>query len=490
MRYGRWMEVVSALATTTMLASASMAGGVANRQRLVVLTDIGNEPDDSESMVRLLLYSNDIDIEALVAATSRHLPSTPRPDLITQRVDAYAGVLGNLRVHDPHYPDADRLRSVIRVGSPVYGMSGVGRGKDSAASRAIIAAVDKPDPRPVWVAVWGGAADLAQALWTVRATRSPAAVDRFVSRIRVYSISDQDDAGPWARAYFPKLFWEVSIHGFTRYQLGTWTGISTPQPGASQDSVSMAWLRENIHSKGPLGALYPLPVYAMEGDTPSFLSLIPNGLSVPERPDWGGWGGRYDRLSDGLGLWTNTSDRIEGVDGKSYFTPQATIWRWRSAYQNDFAARMLWSVTPDLRGANHAPMAMLNGKAGMAPVEIQACPGTPVTLSAAGSSDPDGNPLSYKWMWYREASGLFAPNVQLSATEGESITVHIGNASPVDQFTPPRSYGLHVVLAVTDNGTPAMTRYRRAIMTVPGAPSAAGAPACSVKPIPPHHAQQ
>ncbi|MEO6716919.1 MAG: nucleoside hydrolase-like domain-containing protein [Novosphingobium sp.] len=481
------MTLALLLAVTLGAQAATNAIAAPNKARLIVLTDIGNEPDDSESMVRLLLYANDIDIEGLVAATSRHLPKNPHPEMIQQRIAAYAQVLPNLRKHDENYPDAEFLRSRLRTGSPVYGMTGVGEGRDTAASRLIIAAVDRPDPRPVWIAAWGGAADLAQALSTVRATRSPAQVDRFVAKLRVYSISDQDDAGPWARAYFPKLFWETGVHGFTRYQLGTWLGISSPLPGADQTPVSKEWLEANIRSKGLLGAVYPVPAYIMEGDTPSFLSLIPNGLSVPERPDWGGWGGRYDKISDALGLWTTTTDMVRGTDGKMYSTPQATVWRWRWAFQNDFAARMAWSLSPDVRQANHAPQVMLNGKDGLAPFEISGCAGKPITLSARGSVDPDGDQLSYRWWWYREASGLFAPEVTLSEETGETTTVAIGGTAHVDQFTPPTSYRLHVILEASDNGTPKLTRYRRVIITVPGLSEPTSAQGCGVAPVPPSH---
>lgn len=477
----------SAIVPAGAFASAATEASTAERSRLIVLTDIGNEPDDAESMVRLLLYSNDIEIEGLVASTSRHLPGNTHPELIEERIAAYGAVVGNLRRHDPRYPDAALLRSRLHGGSSVYGMSGVGEGKDTAASRLIIAAVDRPDPRPVWVAAWGGAADLAQALWTVRATRSPAEVDRFVAKLRVYSISDQDDAGPWARAYFPKLFWTTGIHGFTRYQLATWLGISAPLPGADPAPVAKEWLERNIRAKGPLGALYPVPAYIMEGDTPSFLSLIPNGLGNPERPDWGAWGGRYDKVSDALGLWTTTADTVQGIDGATYSTPQATIWRWRWAFQNDFAARMAWSVTPDPAKANHAPMARLNGQGGLAPVEIAACPGKPVVLSAAGSSDRDGDALSFRWFGYREASGLFAPDLTLSSERGETIRATVGATARVDQFTPPASYKLHVVLEVSDSGSPKLVGYRRAIITVPGAAAPDAAGDCTVRPIPPSH---
>jgi hypothetical protein len=488
----RYLLAVLALGSLAVseVAVAAPAHEAAARNRLIVLTDIGNEPDDSESMVRLLLYSNDIDIEGLVAATSRHRPRDPRPELIEQRISAYGQVLSNLRKHDAHYPDAELLQRRVRTGSPVYGMTGVGKGKDTPASRLIIAAVDKPDSRPVWIAAWGGAADLAQALWTVRATRSPGDVARFVAKLRVYSISDQDDAGPWARAYFPNLFWVTSIHGFTRYQFGTWLGISAPMPGSDSSVVAKPWLDANIRDKGALGAMYPAPAYIMEGDTPSFLNLIPNGLNVPERPDWGGWGGRYEKVSETLGLWTTTSDNVRGIDDNFYFTPQATVWRWRQAFQNDFAARMQWSVTNDYKQTNHAPQPMLNGIDGIMPLHINGCPGQPITLSARGSSDPDGDQLTFQWSWYREASGLFAPNVDLSSETGETISIDIGSSARVDQFTPPTAYKLHVILAVSDNRPFALTRYRRAIINVPGGAAGGDRQTCTVKAIPPTHQPQ
>ncbi|MCB2074679.1 MAG: DUF1593 domain-containing protein [Novosphingobium sp.] len=482
-------QVVMALLTTSLAfaPTSSRAAQEEERSRLIVLTDIGNEPDDSESLVRLLLYSNEIEIEGLVAATSRHHPKDPRLELIERRLDAYEEVLGNLRRHDPRYPDPKDLRHRAVAGSPVYGMTGVGPGMDTAASRLIIATVDKPDPRPVWVAAWGGAADLAQALWTIRETRSPEEVRRFVSKLRVYTISYQDDAGPWAQAHFPELFWVTSVHAFTNYNLSTWTGISAPQPGADQAKVSREWLSRNIRSKGPLGALYPLPAYIMEGDTPSFLSLIRNGLNHSERPDWGGWGGRYGKVSRGLGLWASSADAVKGVDGKTYMTPQATIWRWRDAFQNDFAARMHWTVTPDRNRANHAPSVRLNARDGTKPVEIEGCAGKSVTLTAHGSDDPDGDRLSFRWFSYREASGLFAPQVTLSPGAGLTTTVRIDDTAHTDQFTPPSSYAVHIILEVTDDGSPSLTSYRRAIITLPGSGFGGTEADCAVRPIGPVH---
>lgn len=201
-------------------------------------------------------------------------------------------------------------------------------------------------------------------------------------------------------------------------------------------------------------------------------------------------GGRYGKVSQSLGLWAQTADAVRGADGKTYMTPQATIWRWRSAFQNDFAARMQWSVTDNVKQANHAPVVRLNGRDGRAPVEIDACPGKPVTLSAAGSNDPDGNHLSYRWWWYREASGLFAPQLSLSVANDITTMVEIGDTARTDQFTPPASYKLHVILEVVDDGAPALTSYRRAVITAPGLGSEAATSECAVRAISPAHEKE
>ena len=193
----------------------------AEKVRIVVLTDIENEPDDAMSMVRLLTYANQFEVEGLIATTSVHQREKIAAGRIRQIVAAYGKVRDNLEKHEPGYPTADYLQSVIREGRPAYGMAAVGPGMDSPGSDLIIEVVDRDDPRPVWVPVWGGPNCLAQALWKVRATRSPVALDRFVAKLRVYTISDQDDTGPWLRKTFPNLFYIASpgMHAGRRVSL-------------------------------------------------------------------------------------------------------------------------------------------------------------------------------------------------------------------------------------------------------------------------------
>jgi len=469
-------RALAVLGFAVLLLSVGATVGAADKPRVVVLTDIENEPDDAMSMVRFLVYSNQFDVEGLVATTSIHQQNKVAAWRIREIVDAYAKVRDNLEQNEPGFPTADALRAVIVEGRPDYGMHAVGKGMDSAGSELLIAAVDRKDSRPVWVPVWGGPNVLAQALWKVRETRSKKQLDAFVAKLRVYTISDQDDTGPWIRKNFPGVFYIVSpgFHGGGAYHQATWSGISGDKfhgrfTGANFEIVDNPWLDAHIRVKGPLGAQYPQVKFLMEGDTPSFLGLVGNGLDAPEHPDWGGWGGRYELYTPPMRpwfgepetrpIWTNAEDEVLGVDGAWHTSNKATIWRWREAYQNDFAARMDWTIKPRAE-ANHPPVPAL-GHADT----LNAKPGERVNLSARGSTDPDGNALSYRWSYYPEAGTLLVA----TGRSGAPVPIEHDDASEAS-FTVPKNFfhagTMHIILAVTDNGTPALTRYRRVIVNV------------------------
>lgn len=460
--------LAAALALSAGLADAASPAETNTRTRVLVLTDIGNEPDDSESMVRFLLYANEFDIEGLLATTSTWQKDKVRPDLIEERVRAYGKVLANLRKHASGYPDAERLLSLIRSGRASYGMQDVAPGQSTAASELIIAAVDEADSRPLWIPIWGGATDLAQALTDVRATRSAAAVTAFVAKLRVYSISDQDDAGPWIRRNFPDLFWIASIHGFGRYGQAAWPGISgsaaSAEGGADATLVSHEWLDTHIR-KGPLGALYPQWEYIMEGDTPSFLYLIPNGLGVTEHPEYGSWGGRYEKVSAADGLHADAMDSVKGIDDKMYRSNKATIWRWREAYQNDFAGRMRWTLSPAKRDANHPPALVVNGSTGVEPIYLSVAAGESFILDAAGSRDPDSDTIDYRWFEYSD--------INLAHLGVKPLTMEDAASSRIKLTAPAASQQTrhHVILEARDSGTPSFTRYRRIIIDVQPSPA-------------------
>ena len=263
----------------------------------------------------------------------------------------------------------------------------------------------------------GGPNCLAQTLWTPWSTSVPEEFARLLSKVRVYTISDQDDSGPWMRNRYPDLFY-ICTPGYAHdgkegYHFATWSGISGDNfhgrfPGANQEVISQDWIRSNIQQNhGVLGAEYPDVEYLMEGDTPSFLYLINNGLGNSEHPDWGSWGGRYEYYTprtedyyfepETRPLWTNAVDEVYSeIDQQSHTGNHATIWRWREAYQNDFAARMDWCVKA-FEEANHPPVPAL----AHADV-LEVSEGENVVLQAGDSSDPDGDELTHKWEYYRD----------------------------------------------------------------------------------------
>ena len=261
--FARFSPVLLAL-LCLLLSPAHGRGRPPEKRRVLVLTDIENEPDDAMSMVRFLTYANQWDVEGLVATTSVHQQTKTAAWRIREIVEAYGKVRGNLLKHEPGFPKADELLAVIKEGRPDYGMKAVGQGMDSPGSELLIQAADRPDARPLWVLVWGGPNCLAQALWKVRETRSPEALARFVARLRVYAISDQDDSGPWIRSNFPGLFYIASpgFHRYGGYHHATWTGISGDNfhgrfAGGNFTIVDNPWLDQHIRSKGPLGAAVP-----------------------------------------------------------------------------------------------------------------------------------------------------------------------------------------------------------------------------------------
>lgn len=303
-----------------------------------------SDPDDVQSMVRFLLYTNDLDVEGLVASAGT-FANVAKKQNILDVLDLYDEVDENLRKHDPRYPTAKELRAVTwegrsgAWGAPAVGTKAkplhdiLGDGQDSEASNAIIRAVDRADPRPVWVCVWGGPREVAQAIWKVRATRSPAELERFLSKLRLYVIAKQDSTAQWLLDSFPDLFIILSEKNY----MGMFWNMS----GSDPKLADLVWINANVRQgHGPLGAVYPKsgwdPQYPgqQEGDTPSFLHLVSavRGVNDPEKPDQAGWGGKFVRPDTSRKHWF---DDPAGAK---------TVWRWRAEVQKDFARRAGWML--------------------------------------------------------------------------------------------------------------------------------------------------
>jgi hypothetical protein len=435
--------------------------GTRHNMRLIVLTDISSlmqneaEPDDGQSMTRLMLYSNDLDIEGLIATSNMGHGQRTRPELIRQVIAAYGKVRPSLLLHGAGYPEADALASVVKAGTPAAGPKvpveeSIGEGKDTEASDWIIKVVDRQDPRPVWIAIWGGSADLAQALWHVRATRSSEQLNAFIGKLRVHMVYDQDKTGPWIRQEFPSLYCIFRHHGIR----GMYRGGDTTLVGSR-------WVRTNIRHHGALGDLYVEyhggDIWGRqlgrvngikEGDTPSFLYLLRNGLNEPDHPEWGNWSGRFQKDNAAGGLWTEAVDSIANY--KTDMDPRmAALYRWRPAWQADFAARLDWCVK-SFADANHAPQVM----GGTQRAEVES--GKKVRLSVH-ASDPDKDELEYHWFFYPE-EGTYRGPLPVITARGNTATFR----APLSAS----SETLHVIVEVTDNGEPALTSYQRFVVSI------------------------
>ena len=414
------------------------------RPRLLILTDIGGDPDDRQSLIRLLVHADAFELEGFIASASGTPGELKReitqPHLIRETIEAYGQVLPSLRRHSPGFPDAAALLARVRSGNPKRGWERVGEGHDTEGSRWILQAVDRPDPRPLHIAIWGGQTDLAQALWRVRADRGEAGYRAFIRRFRVYDIDDQDRIAEKIWAEFPGLNYILAKAPKGRDKReGMYRGMYL---GGDLELTSLAWIDAHVRSgHGPLGALYPPKTWTApnphgalkEGDTPSWFYVFPTGLGDPDRPDWISWGGRFVKTPEAI--WR---DAPEGRDA---------VARWRPAFQNEFRARMDWCVKP-FAEANHPPSITLNGDGTCRALEMEGQAGGEVRFSAS-AKDPDGHAVSFRW-----------------TVEGDA-TIR-GDGPQAVLAVPPGAAGreIHVLLEATDAGDPPLTRYRRAVVRV------------------------
>lgn len=422
------------------------------RPRVIATTD--GEVDDRSSMVRFLLYSCDFDVVGIVQVNSKYQKNGHSDEKwIEAQIDAYEQVLPNLRKHNPDYPDANQLRSVMRVGNENIKDLWIAppdmETKNTAGAQLIIDTLLDNDPRPVHVLSWGGANTTASALWKLKTEYTKEKYDYTVSRIRIYCIWYQDGGGKWIQDNIPEAYineaygWD-NVWDYESYDNARKKGKLSSNPPFVQEYMKPDWLDANVKTgHGPLGAMTPQK-YISEGDTPSFLHLINNGLESHLDYTLGGWGGRsvYDNPAFPNHL-TDKDLKDDGDKNKMY-------WRWVPAVQNDFAARMDWCVK-DFKDANHAPVAKVQGS-----LKRDVKAGQAVKL-AATASDPDGDKLTCKWWQYADADSAAA-----------TVTIHNSDSLDKAGYVVPNEPGkqVHIILEVTDHDTPALTYYQRVICNI------------------------
>lgn len=451
----REIAVISAVVCVAVLCHSPVRATDSQRLRVIVETDIGGDADDQASLVRFLLYCNEWDVEGIIAdrpANKFHsdpvrnhkgIKANDGYELLLGYLDAYALVYDSLRRHAENYPEPASLR---RLAVPGWNDS------DSGVN-LLIAAADRDDARPIWYGNWGSnsgsISNLRRAFDKVKQERSAAEYEAFVRKFRICTL---DGPGHTRQGHED----QIPLHIETGYPDigGRWYHRFRP---LTERAGGFDVRRDVQKNHGPLGALYTTP---KEGDSWTFVYLIPTGLSDPSEPTWGGWAGRYGpRGGDSLNkagpngtpfFWANQQDAVNGKTNRDN-----TASRWAEHMQNDFRARLDWCVAKDFTDANHAPIIHCQNDDTAAVLRVAAAVGSKLTLDASGTIDPDGDELSYRWFVYAEP-GTYRGEAMLQDSTKSKATIEV----PINA----RGKSLHIVLQVTDSGIPPLTRYRRIVI--------------------------
>ncbi len=476
----------------------------ATRPRTIVTAD--PELDDLNSLIRFLLYTNEVQLEGLIYASSRYhwsgdgqgteffLPEReydgPQTSwrwkkgerFIHEAVDAYEQVHENLVAHDERYPDPVALRGLIRQGNVEF-EGDVSR--ETPGSQLIAEVLLDEDPGPVHLQLWAGPATVARALMSIEeryaGTADWSAVHARVSAKTVITKFASQDAtyDDYIRPRWPGI-------RVTDIATAAWGYmLRFTLPSSCAHLIEPEWLRENVTGVGPLGALYrvwgdgrqmvpgdptdffhlsgftadelrdqgyqvwmdpqPAGSWISEGDTMTYLNLIVPGLRGFEHPSFGGWGGRAESTGDAPHEWA-----VANVDDGA--GPDSSLTRWFADAQADFAARLRWSVTASFDEASHAPS--LSIEPGL---DVGTRPGTALRLHADAGS-PDGHDVQVNWWIYEHAGTCAGARLEVAGSSAEATVTVPTDAEP--------GQTVHVIVEARNATPDALVAYRRVILTV------------------------
>ncbi|MDI9863416.1 DUF1593 domain-containing protein [Flectobacillus sp. DC10W] len=491
------------LLTMTLLFGMLQTGVAQNKPRTIVTTD--GEIDDVDSFIRMLLYSNEFNLEGLIYSSSQwHYKGDGKGTVFTSEMEMtaklygaktslrwpgtqwirdllkeYSKVYPNLLKHDKAYPSPAYLTKLIHVGNIDFEGE---MEKDTEGSNFIKSKLLDNDMSPLFLQIWGGTNTIARALKSIedeygKTPQWKSIYEKVCKKTVLYAVLDQDATyRKYVSVKWPdmKIFYNSNQFWCFAYP---WPRVV---PEALQPYLRGAFMGKNIiKNHGPLlekyyswgdgqkqegdddhkhGTLEEMNKQKMtqydfisEGDSPAYFQLIDVGLMNKNNPEYGGWGGRMVQSTSNPHRW---EDGNHVKDYNPYTKKEDTAFpqtRWVEALQLDFAARADWCIKPYAE-ANHAPkLTLKNGnfkkvKAGQS------------VLLEASATDPDKNQVAFTFWQYPEA-GTYPQSVTISPEGNNKVKVAIPSDAQKGQT-------IHIIVEGRDNGTPSIIRYQRAILTV------------------------
>lgn len=504
--YSYRKTVVMVVLLLVSVATKNAFAGESSRNRTIVTTD--PELDDNNSLIRLLLYSNEMDIRGLVLTSSGPhwkgdggktrfkspdgeytrfgLDICPCTEWrwydyhIQDVVAAYTKAYPNLQQHDKRYPTPEYLNAITAVGNVAFEGD---MNADTPGSELIKTEILRDDERTLYLQAWGGINTIARALKSIEEEYSqspdwPSTQQRIASKLVLIAFGQQDKTyRDYISVHWPAIpFWDLATR--------TW-GYSTRTvlPTTSLPYVGAEWNANYVLNQGPLGGIYrvwgdgkfmvkndifdffgyrdktaeqlkeagyivwtplqPPGAFISEGDSSVFLNLLDNGLRSYENPQWGGWGGRAELQENSVWTTLNVTDSAE-------HSSEFHVARWFDAAQLDFAARLQWQTSGNYAKRNHHPIIH------SATTDQQVTADELITL-AVDASDPDNDELHYEWFHYAEA-GSYPKQIAIASPTTANVSLQI----PKD-IKPGQT--MHIIVKVSDNGEPSLTKYQRVVLT-------------------------
>lgn len=478
------------------------------RPRCIITQDA--EVDDMNSLIHVLLYSNEVDIQGIVQSSSKfHWKGVagqkeekytkpyrwPGTEWMQKYLNAYQKVYPNLKKHDKSYPAPAYLKSVTKVGNIGY------KGEmDSATegSELIKKTILDNDERTLYLLAWGGTNTISRALKDIekeyKGTKQWDAIrKKIINKVVIPACGEQDET---YSEYIAEEWPEIKFMSCSQMSSYAYMWRTQPEDSSKKTLYADFMLKNLIRKHGALldnyvtwgdgtyldgeepgsqfgtnedlldsldwwGGFNPVQKYQRydflsEGDSPTFFMLFDTGLRTLEDVTNGGFSGRYAKAdkknSKGqeVNYWSPVKDTYVKEDGNTMQVESS--WKYIDDIQNDFAARADWCIVNDYAKANHAPKVSVTEG-----TDIKASAGETLKLHAI-ATDSDDDYVTVSWSEYTDASTTETA-LTLKGAASDTISFKIPEGAKVGQK-------IHLIVQAQDDGEHTLTHYQQVIITI------------------------